>query len=113
MYLALGPCDVHVSMTFFLALPVALMRFASRRLSLSSAPLCSSHARPQLLTHLLPLPETVVGLVKLLPGGNVVLAVETREVGHAVHRVSGRGPVLRSHGRGRMAGAAIRAGSRK
>lgn len=40
--------------------------------------------RIRLLTHLLPLPETVMGLVKLLPGGNVVLAVKTREVGHAV-----------------------------
>jgi hypothetical protein len=69
--------------------------------------------RIQLSTHLLPLPETVVGLVKLLPGGNVVLAVETREVGHAVRRISCVAQVLRGRGCGRRAGAAIRVGSRE
>jgi hypothetical protein len=88
MYLALGPCESHISMPFFRALFAAFMRFAARRLFLSSH-LCSAlSTRARLLTHLLPLPKTVVGLVKLLPGGNVVLAVETREVGHAVRRVS-------------------------
>ena len=82
------------------------MRIASRRLVHSALP---AHVR--MSTHLLPLPETVVGLVKLLPGGNVVLAVETREVGHAVRRVSCHGPVFRSRGCGRRAGAAIRVGS--
>ena len=80
-------------------------------LSVFSSPLCSS-TRVRLSTHLLPLPETVVGLVKLLPGGNVVLAVETRKVGHAVRRVSCDAPVLRSRRCGRRVGAANRVGNR-
>jgi hypothetical protein len=45
-------------------------------------------ARACVSTHLLPLPETVVVLVEPLPRRNVVLAVKTREVGHAALRVS-------------------------
>ena len=37
-----------------------------------------------LWTYLLPLPEAVVVLVESLPRRDVVLAVKTREVGHAV-----------------------------
>jgi hypothetical protein len=100
-----------------------VVRISARRSFLRSLQhLCAPHlavlfhsalpTRLQLSTHLLPLPETVVGLVKLLPGGNVVLAVETREVGHAVRRVSCYGLVLRSRGCGRRVGAAIRARGR-
>ena len=53
-----------------------------------------------------------MGLVELLPGGDVVLAVETREVGHAVRRVSWYAPVLRSRECGRRVGVAIRVRSR-
>jgi hypothetical protein len=54
-------------------------------------------ARARVSTHLLPLPETVVVLVEPLPRRNVVLAVKTRKVGHAVSRVSGCARGLGGH----------------
>jgi len=88
MYLALGPCSL-AHQHFVLAPSIVFTRFSSRRLVHSVLP-----TRVRKSTHLLPLPKTVVGLVKLLPGGNVVLAVKTREVGHAARRVSWYAPVL-------------------
>lgn len=74
MTFARGPCDGAVSSSSLIS-------------SSSSCVLCSSNpslgfhpARERILTHLLPLPETVMGLVESLPCGNVVLAVETGEV---------------------------------
>jgi hypothetical protein len=63
-------------------------------------------------THLLPLPQTVVVLVESLPRRNVVLAVKTREVGHAVLGVSSCLRGLRGHAGGRGSGAAVRVGGR-
>lgn len=81
MSLARGPYYSIVSMLLLVVCPV----FARGISSLSNA---SAPTRACMCTHLLPLPETVVVLVESLPRGHVVLAVETREVGHAVHRVS-------------------------
>jgi hypothetical protein len=61
-------------------------------------------------THLLPLPQTVVVLVESLPRRNVVLAVKTREVGHAVLGVSSCLRGIRGHAGGRESGAAVRVG---
>ena len=71
--------------------------------------LCSS-AHACVSTHLLPLPETVVVLVEPLPRGNVVLAVKTREVGHAVLCVSGCARGLGGHAVGRGSGAEVHGG---
>lgn len=51
-------------------------------------------------------------LVESLPRRNVVLAVEAREVGHAVLRVSGRARRLEGHAGGRGSGAAVLVGRR-
>ena len=51
-------------------------------------------------------------LVEPLPRRNVVLAVKTRKVGHAVSRVSGCARGLGGHVGGRGSGAEVRGGRR-
>lgn len=77
MILARGPCysQISIGCQWYPYCPCAVF-------------LCILHLCPSahvlLLTHLLPLPETIVGLVKSLPRRDVVAAEKTREVGHAV-----------------------------
>ena len=90
------------------ALPVWVFRSRARCASVSNVFALSAHACVS--THLLPLPETVVVLVESLPRGNVVLAVKTREVGHAVLCVSGCARGLSGHAGGRGSGAEVHGG---
>ena len=85
------------------ALSVWVFRSRARCASVSNVFALSAHACVS--THLLPLPETVVVLVESLPRGNVVLAVKTREVGHAMFCVSGGARGLGGHAGGRGSGA--------
>ena len=94
------------------ALSVWVFRSRARCASVSNVFALSAHACVS--THLLPLPETVVVLVESLPRGNVVLAVKTREVGHAVFYVSGRarGLVVMPVVAGRAQSAEVHGGRR-
>lgn len=101
MILARGPyCSSFVSL-LLLAVPILCAMCQCLRC------LCSS-AHAYVSTHLLPLPETVVVLVEPLPRRNVVLAVKTREVGHAASCVSGCARGLGGHAGGRGLGAEVR-----
>lgn len=104
MILARGPCCS--SFVSLLLLPGGSVR--AQCASVSNVFALSAHACVS--THLLPLPETVVVLVEPLPRGNVVLAVKTREVGHAVLCVSGCARGLSGHAGGRGSGAEVHGG---
>lgn len=73
MILARGPCRQHVSTPLTTSIPV----FSAQ---VEHPPPMLYPARVRILTHLLPLPQTVVGLVKSLPCRDIVCAVKTGEV---------------------------------